>query len=134
MLCNALSPSRLDESIQAQIQDRWADKYFKLQSDEEDAFREVFVKACPKFFSPVVSEYEDPAEQSNVDENEALNRQINMFLKDVAFQNRVFNVRSIAKLYNNLTLSVRFLSAVIPRLRWPTETRKSDGDARRERC
>lgn len=79
----------------------------RLQSDDEEAFKEVFTKACPKFFHPFISSYEDPEEVRNIDQHEPLNRQLNMFLKDVSYQNRVFNVRSIAKLYNNLTLSVR---------------------------
>lgn len=105
MLCNTLSPGRLDEIIQTHIQERWADKYFKLQSDDEEAFKEVFTKACPKFCHSFISTYEDPEEVRNIDQHEPLNRQLNMFLKDVSYQNRVFNVRSIAKLYNNLTLS-----------------------------
>ncbi|XP_055388845.1 eukaryotic translation initiation factor 3 subunit L-like [Condylostylus longicornis] len=105
LLCNALSPTRLDETIQVHIQDHLADKHFKLQSDEEDAYREVFLKAAPKFFNPFVSDYSNPQETIGIDKDEPTNRQVNMFLKDASYQNKVFNVRSIAKLYNNLTLT-----------------------------
>lgn len=78
----------------------------RLQSDEEEAYREVFLKAAPKFFNPFVSDYTNPQETLGIDKDEPTNRQVAMFLKDVSYQNKVFNVRSIAKLYNNLTLTV----------------------------
>ncbi|XP_053992238.1 eukaryotic translation initiation factor 3 subunit L-like [Hylaeus volcanicus] len=105
MLCHALSPSRLENSIQSRLQEKLADKYCKLQSDNEEAYKEVFVKACPKFVTPVICSFNDPREVLEIDQQEPLNRQLNVFLKDVFYQHRVFNVRSVAKLYNNLSLS-----------------------------
>jgi len=105
ILCNALSPNRLDESISQHIKDKHPDKVFKLQQDDEEVWQDTFCKACPKFIDPSIPSYESKEELRSIDPLEPQDRQLASFLRDVRFQRKVSEVRSFAKLYNNISMA-----------------------------
>eukprot|EP00921_Rhytidocystis_pertsovi_P019885 GHVQ01031577.1.p1 GENE.GHVQ01031577.1~~GHVQ01031577.1.p1 ORF type:complete len:650 (+),score=87.31 GHVQ01031577.1:117-2066(+) len=106
MMCSALCNSRLDEAISTIIKDKYPDKYYKLQQDDEETYRDMFVRACPKFINPVIPSYEtfEELEKLAAIQDEPLQRQLNIFLKEVRYLKNVSNIRSFAKLYNNIQL------------------------------
>eukprot|EP00923_Selenidium_pygospionis_P001501 GHVN01002196.1.p1 GENE.GHVN01002196.1~~GHVN01002196.1.p1 ORF type:complete len:544 (-),score=48.27 GHVN01002196.1:1865-3496(-) len=105
-LCNCLSPGGLDDSSAQLIKEKYQekkdkhqDKFFKIPVEEDD-YKDVFLKACPKFVDP--SLLDGPL--TGVHPEEPQTRQVEAFLRDVRFQRKVSNVGSFTKLYNNIQL------------------------------
>jgi len=105
ILCNALTPNRLDESITQHIKEKHSDKTHRLQQDDMEAWKETFSKACPKFIDVCIPTYDSKEELKAIDHSEPQERQLNSFLRGVRFQRKVSDVRSFAKLYNNIPLA-----------------------------
>lgn len=127
-ICNALSPSRLDDNILNIVKDRYGDQFAKLSrgcvlllshqlrernspfvcqhSDEGlPAFEELFLYACPKFISANPPPYEDQEQLAAYAEDlppEPAQRHLALFLADVRAQAAVPTLRSFLKLYTSL--------------------------------
>ncbi|KAI0030086.1 eukaryotic translation initiation factor 3 subunit 6 [Vararia minispora EC-137] len=106
-ICNALSPSRLDDNIANIVKDRYGEQFGKMSRGEEGipAFEELFTYACPKFISANPPPYEDPeALTAYVEDSpqEPAHRHLTLFLSDVRAQAIVPTMRSFLKLYTSL--------------------------------
>lgn len=106
-ICNALSPSRLDDNILNIVKDRYGDQFAKLSRGDEGlpAFEELFLYACPKFISANPPPYEDQEQLAAYAEDpspEPAQRHLALFLADVRAQAAVPTLRSFLKLYTSL--------------------------------
>ncbi|THG92906.1 hypothetical protein EW026_g8167 [Hermanssonia centrifuga] len=106
-VCNALSPSRVDDNISNTMKEKYGEQFTKMSRGEEGipAFEELFLYACPKFISANPPPYED-AEllQAHIEESpvEPAQRHLSLFLSDVRAQAPVPTLRSFLKLYTSL--------------------------------
>jgi translation initiation factor 3 subunit L len=98
LICTALCPQPLDESINKEIRDRFPEKHARLQRGEETCFEEQFIYACPKFVSAALPENDD----GTFKYNEAHQRQLHLFLQDVRQQHLLPRISSYMKLYTSL--------------------------------
>ncbi|KAH9991984.1 eukaryotic translation initiation factor 3 subunit 6 [Russula compacta] len=106
-ICNALSPSRLDDNILNIVKDRYGDQFAKLSRGDEGlpAFEELFLYACPKFISanpPPYNDQEQLAAYAEEPPAEPAQRHLALFLADVRSQAAVPTLRSFLKLYTSL--------------------------------
>ncbi|KAI0055971.1 hypothetical protein BV25DRAFT_1814887 [Artomyces pyxidatus] len=106
-ICNALSPSRLDDNIANIVKDRYGDQFAKMSRGEEGipAFEELFLYACPKFINANPPPYEDADQLAVYAEEvpgEPAQRHLGLFLSDVRAQAAVPTLRSFLKLYTSL--------------------------------
>lgn len=109
LLCQALCNNfKLDETVGQTVKEKYSDKFYKLQQDNENTYKEVFLNACPKYINPVMPEsirsFDDGGEYFNTAFHEPTNRQLNLFMKEALCLKKVSNIRSFAKLYNNIQL------------------------------
>jgi len=102
LVCTALCPQPLDESINKQIGDRFPEKHARLQRGEANCFEELFSYACPKFVSAAL-----PSDlgEGTFKFNEAHERQLHLFLQDVKQQHLLPRISSYMKLYTSLQTS-----------------------------
>ncbi|EKM77681.1 hypothetical protein AGABI1DRAFT_114981 [Agaricus bisporus var. burnettii JB137-S8] len=115
-ICNALSPTRLDDNIANVAKERFNDQYSKISRGGPEAisaFEELFLYACPKFICANPPPYEDanamatllqpssPTDSANTG-FDATQRHLALFLSDVAAQSPVPTLRSFLKLYTSL--------------------------------
>ncbi|KAH9896841.1 eukaryotic translation initiation factor 3 subunit 6 [Cubamyces lactineus] len=117
-ICNALSPTRVDDNISNIVKERYGEQFAKMSRGEEGipAFEELFLYACPKFITANPPPYEDadllPAyiEDPPV---EPAQRHLQLFLAEVRAQAPVPTLRSFLKLYTSLdaTKLANFLDA-----------------------
>ncbi|KAI0946478.1 hypothetical protein AcW1_009928 [Taiwanofungus camphoratus] len=135
-ICNALSPSRLDDNISNIVKERYGEQFTKMSrgcvndvdlwvtpqltgSAREEgipAFEELFLYACPKFISANPPPYEDPELLTAYIEDppmEPVQRHLGLFLSEVRAQAPVPTLRSFLKLYTSLDASklANFLDA-----------------------
>ncbi|PFH51645.1 hypothetical protein AMATHDRAFT_142043 [Amanita thiersii Skay4041] len=119
-MCNALSPSRLDDNISNIAKERFGEQISKMSRADPDAltaFEELFLYACPKFITANPPPYEDPAaialilsppspsdspSQGSAPHIDPTHRHLNLFLADVAAMSPVPTLRSFLKLYTSL--------------------------------
>ncbi|KAF8498290.1 eukaryotic translation initiation factor 3 subunit 6 [Gautieria morchelliformis] len=108
-ICNALSPSRLDDNILNIVKDRYGEQVTRMSRGEEGlpAFEELFIYACPKFISANPPPYHDPALLSTYlatpsPSLEPAQHHLVLFLSDVRGQLAVPTLRSFLKLYTSL--------------------------------
>lgn len=109
-ICNALSPSRLDDNILNIVKERFGEQVGKMSRGEEGipAFEELFTYACPKFVSANPPPYEDAdALTAYLDEPhvDPAQRHLKNFIADVRAQLSVPTLRSFLKLYTSLGTS-----------------------------
>lgn len=63
-MCVALNPTRLDESIHTTLRERYGEQLYKMQRGGPDAlqiFQSLFIFAAPRFVSPSLPDFENPA-------------------------------------------------------------------------
>ena len=109
-ICNALSPSRLDDNILNIVKERFGEQVTKMSRGEEGipAFEEQFTYACPKFVSANPPPYDDAEalaaylEDTHIDPAQ---RHLKDFIADVKAQLPVPTLRSFLKLYTSLGTS-----------------------------
>jgi len=121
-MCNALSPSRLDDNIANISKERYGEQYAKMARGGEEslaAFEELFLYACPKFITANPPPYDDPAAlallisppsppqsptqaTASVPSTDPTHRHLSLFLADAAAQAPVPTLRSFLKLYTSL--------------------------------
>ncbi|KAI0360712.1 eukaryotic translation initiation factor 3 subunit 6 [Trametes cingulata] len=117
-ICNALSPTRVDDNISNIVKERYGEQFAKMSRGEEGipAFEELFLYACPKFIAANPPPYDDPELlQAYIDEPpvEPAQRHLQLFLDEVRAQAPVPTLRSFLKLYTSLDASklANFLDA-----------------------
>ncbi|KDQ52880.1 hypothetical protein JAAARDRAFT_197946 [Jaapia argillacea MUCL 33604] len=104
-ICNALSPSRVDDNILNVVKERYGEQSAKMTRGEEGipAFEELFIYACPKFISANPPPYEDPSLLPlHLNLTEPAQRHLSLFLSSVRSQLSVPTLRSFLKLYTSL--------------------------------
>ncbi|KAG6816006.1 hypothetical protein H0H87_009498 [Tephrocybe sp. NHM501043] len=117
-VCNALSPSRLDDNVANISKERYGEQFAKMARGGEEslpAFEELFLYACPKFITANPPPYDDPAAlsalvapPSPIDSSappsptDPTHRHLSLFLADVAAQAPVPTLRSFLRLYTSL--------------------------------
>jgi len=106
-ICNALSPSRLDDNISNIVKERYGEQFTKMSRGEEGipAFEELFLYACPKFICANPPPFEDPellAAYIEAPPIEPAQRHLALFLAEVRAQAPVPTLRSFLKLYTSL--------------------------------
>ncbi|KAL1662090.1 RNA polymerase I-associated factor PAF67-domain-containing protein [Schizophyllum commune] len=113
-ICNALSPSRLDDNIANTSKERFGDQFAKMARggpDAQGAFEELFLFACPKFITANSPPYDDPealaayvasTESSEPLQADPTRRHLSLFLADAAAQGTVPTLRSFLKLYTSV--------------------------------
>ncbi|KAJ7100599.1 eukaryotic translation initiation factor 3 subunit 6 [Mycena belliarum] len=119
-ICNALSPSRLDDNIANISKERYGEQFAKMARGQEDAipaFKELFLYACPKFINANAPPYDDPvaldallastapdtSSAEFVDSpGDPAHRHLSLLLSDVVAQTPVPTLRSFLKLYTSL--------------------------------
>eukprot|EP00930_Biecheleria_cincta_P072530 TRINITY_DN5990_c0_g4_i1.p1 TRINITY_DN5990_c0_g4~~TRINITY_DN5990_c0_g4_i1.p1 ORF type:complete len:537 (+),score=120.59 TRINITY_DN5990_c0_g4_i1:44-1612(+) len=102
LMCNALCPQPLDESLEKPIREKHADKQMRLQQQLESCFEELFSYACPKFVAAAAPDFEH---LENFSPNEAHQRQLHLFLQEVKQQQALPTIGSYMKLYTSLQTS-----------------------------
>jgi len=105
LMCNALCPQPLDESLEKPIREKHADKQMRLQqggTSGESCFEDLFSYACPKF---VAASMPDLDNQDSFNANEAHQRQLHLFLQEVKQQQALPTIGSYMKLYTSLQTS-----------------------------
>lgn len=107
-ICNALSPSRLDDNILNIVKERYGEQVTRMSRGEDGlpAFEELFLYACPKFISANPPPYHDPALLTTYlatpSPPEPAQHHLALFLSDVRGQLAVPTLRSFLKLYTSL--------------------------------
>ncbi|KAI0764991.1 eukaryotic translation initiation factor 3 subunit 6 [Fomes fomentarius] len=106
-ICNALSPTRVDDNISNIVKERYGEQFTKMSRGEEGipAFEELFLYACPKFISANPPPYDDPDVLSAYIDTppvEPAQRHLSLFLSEVRAQAPVPTLRSFLKLYTSL--------------------------------
>jgi translation initiation factor 3 subunit L len=102
LICTALCPRSIDESLEKHIEKQYQDKQAKLYRGDEFVFEELFSYACPKFVSAALP---DVAPGSEFDASEAHKRQVQLFLKEVRQQQFLPRIGSYMKLYTAIKTS-----------------------------
>lgn len=119
-MCNAISPSRLDDNIANIAKERYGEQISKMARAGPEAltaFEELFLYACPKFITANSPPYEDPAAismilspssptesptKSTAPQVEPTHRHLTLFLADVTAQAPAPTLRSFLKMYTSL--------------------------------
>ncbi|PIL27480.1 hypothetical protein GSI_10630 [Ganoderma sinense ZZ0214-1] len=106
-ICNALSPTRVDDNISNIVKERYGEQFGKMSRGEEGipAFEELFLYACPKFISANPPPYDDAELLAAHIEDppvEPAQRHLALFLAEVRAQAPVPTLRSFLKLYTSL--------------------------------
>ncbi len=55
----------VDEVVNLQLRERYADRMARLQKADMKCFEELYTFACPKFISPVAPDYDGLPENYN---------------------------------------------------------------------
>ncbi|QRW21020.1 eukaryotic translation initiation factor 3 subunit L [Rhizoctonia solani] len=107
-ICNALSPSRLDDAITTNLKEKYGEQHIKMTKGQEGmaAFEELYTKSCPKFISSTPPPYHDTELLNLYISNppqEPMQRHLSLFLSDVRIQQSVVpTLRSFLKMYSSL--------------------------------
>ncbi|AFZ79110.1 hypothetical protein BEWA_019550 [Theileria equi strain WA] len=104
ILCHVTTKIKLDETILQTIKEQYANKFYQLQVDNEEAFRDVFLKACPKFIDPSITMHK-ASDGTTSSINEPIQRQVQIFLEEINKLRKVDEIYSYAKLYHNISLT-----------------------------
>ncbi|KAL5615075.1 hypothetical protein BROUX41_005135 [Berkeleyomyces rouxiae] len=101
-LCVSFHPTRLDDSIHTPIREKYGDQLLKLQRGGPESlpiFEELFRASCPKFVSPVVPDFDNPA--ANID---PIEHHLAVFMDEVKTNMWNPTVRSYLRLYTTMDL------------------------------
>ncbi|KAJ1447796.1 translation initiation factor 3 complex subunit L [Pelagophyceae sp. CCMP2097] len=96
----ALAPGAavVDDVVVQNLKDKYGDKMALCARGDVPAFHALLTFACPKFVVPAVPDYD-----SNVDStNDAYRLQVDLFIAQVAHQQRLAKIRSYLKLYTSI--------------------------------
>lgn len=101
-ICVALSPTRLDDTIHANLREKYGDQFSRMQRGGPESlpvFEELFNSACPKFISPIPPDFDHP--ETNVD---PMVHHLNVFMQDVKNAMLAPTIKSYLKLYTTMDL------------------------------
>lgn len=112
-LCLALHPQRIDESVTAQLQEKFGEMYGKLQRGDVAEFEKQFQFVCPKFVSAVPATFDADGNyiESAVPKHEPVKQQLSIFMEEVTQQLPLLVIRTYLKLYQ--TMSVEKLAGFL---------------------
>jgi len=99
LMCLALNPRPVEETIEKTIREKHPEKQARLQRGEELCFEELFTYACPKFVPATAPDYTSPEGKLN----EAHQRQLQLFLKEMQQQLVLPRIGAYMKLYTAIT-------------------------------
>jgi len=102
LICLALCPQSVDESLDKTIREKHGEKQARLGRGEDLCFEELFNYACPKFISAATPDM-DNLEKFVVGEGHQ--RQLHLFLSEVKQQHFLPTIASYMKLYTAITTS-----------------------------
>ncbi|XP_065065607.1 LOW QUALITY PROTEIN: eukaryotic translation initiation factor 3 subunit L-like [Rhopilema esculentum] len=102
LICLVLCPQRIDESIHQQLREKFGDKMNKMQKGDKQCFEECFSFSCPKFVSPVPTNYDAPPTNTHL---VTFNLQLKMFKNEIEQQIDIPVIRSFLKLYTTMPIS-----------------------------
>lgn len=103
LICVALCPTRLDDTIHTALKEKYGEQFTKLTRGGPEAlpvFEELFLASCPKFISPNPPDFENP--EANVSPAQ---HHLKVFMMDV--KNTIFTpvLKSYLKLYTTMDLN-----------------------------
>jgi len=106
-MCNALSPSRLDDNITNISKDRYGEHIARMSRGEDGipAFEELFLYACPKFITANPPAYNDAHAIATLIEEpavEPVQRYLAAFISEIRALMLVSTLRSFLRLYSSL--------------------------------
>lgn len=104
---------RIDDSVQSYMKDnKYAEKFSKLQRGDNEELSYMFHFACPKFLSPVPPSFDGIIEQYLM---EPYQQQLKVFMDEVNQQLLIPDIRSFLKLYTTLPIEklASFIDKVI---------------------
>lgn len=104
-ISTVLCPTRLDESLQSALKDKYGEQLSRMHKAQPAAFEELFLYAAPKFITTSGPAYEDPAAMSTWDDAQLpdpVQHQLKLFMADIIPQLSNGTVRSFVKLYKSL--------------------------------
>lgn len=102
-ICVALSPTRLDDTIHANLREKYGDQFSRMQRGGPEAlpvFEELFSATCPKFISPIPPDFDHP--ETNI---EPTTHHLNVFMSDVRNAILAPTIKSYLKLYTTMDLT-----------------------------
>ncbi|KNZ62371.1 eukaryotic translation initiation factor 3 subunit L [Puccinia sorghi] len=112
-ICQAISPSKIDESISNTMKEKYGEQFSKMLSGGDASlasFQELFTFASPKFLSLSSPPYDRPellpqyVASSSPSENPSAHH-LKLFLSDIQTQLPTPSLRSFLKLYTTLSIS-----------------------------
>ncbi|POW17952.1 hypothetical protein PSTT_00176 [Puccinia striiformis] len=112
-ICQAISPSKIDESISSTMKEKYGEQLIKMLSGGEASlasFQELFTYASPKFLSLSSPPYDRPellpqyVASSSPSENPSAHH-LKLFLSDIQTQLPTPSLRSFLKLYTTLSIN-----------------------------
>lgn len=109
-MCQALNPSKIDESIAVTMREKYSEQYGKMIRGGEaslSAFEELFTFASPKFLSLSSPPYDRPEllpqyVASSSPSESPVHHHLHIFLADIKTQLPAPSLRSFLKLYTTL--------------------------------
>ncbi|CAK9204550.1 unnamed protein product [Sphagnum troendelagicum] len=109
-------PKLVDENVNNQLREKYAEKMLRMQHSDEAMFDELFSYACPKFITPAPPNYDEPLVNFNQD---AYRLQLKLFLSEVRQQQLLSSIRSFLKLYTTISIAklASFMDVDEPTLR-----------------
>jgi len=102
-ICVALQPTRLDDTIHSALREKYGEDLNRMQRGGPEAlslFEDLFTKACPKFISPTLPDFDNP--EINVD---PVNHHLSIFMDEVKNNMMSPTVKSYLKLYSTMDLN-----------------------------
>jgi translation initiation factor 3 subunit L len=109
-------PKLVEENVNNQLREKYAEKMLRMQRSDEAMFDELFSYACPKFITPSPPNYDEPLVNFNQD---AYRLQLKLFLSEVRQQQLLSSIRSFLKLYTTISIAklASFMDVDEPTLR-----------------
>ncbi|KAJ7556493.1 hypothetical protein O6H91_05G085900 [Diphasiastrum complanatum] len=103
-ICLSLCPhgKLVEENVNNQLREKYADKMQRMQRSDEALFDELFSFACPKFITPAPPNYE---ELINYNQQDAYRLQLKLFLSEMRQQQLISSIRSFLKLYSTISIA-----------------------------
>jgi len=102
-ICVALHPTRLDDTIHTALREKYSEDLNRMQRGGPEAlplFEELFTKSCPRFISPTLPDFDNPA--INVD---PIEHHLAVFMDEVKNNMMSPTVKSYLKLYSTMDLN-----------------------------
>jgi len=100
-IATTLCPSRIDETVQAALLDKYGEKMARMQKGELSVFRDMFHYGSPKFLAPTAPDYDSLTDDHST---ESYRLQQKIFEADVKETLKLPVIRSYLKLYSTMPI------------------------------